>query len=58
MIVGIIIIVVTAFWAVGGLSAAVWVRLNDSRERRFHAAGRGPDGPGARWLGGVGSGKK
>jgi hypothetical protein len=36
-IIGIIIIVATGFWAIGGLSAAVWVRLNDSRERRLHS---------------------
>jgi hypothetical protein len=34
MIVGIIIIVATACWAVGGLSAAVWARWNDGRHIR------------------------
>jgi hypothetical protein len=34
MIVGIVIIVATTFWAMGGLSAAVWVRLSDLREER------------------------
>jgi hypothetical protein len=38
MIVGIIIIVATALWVVGALSAAVCVRLNRARDRGF--AGR------------------
>ena len=41
MIVGVIIIVATAFWALGGMGAAVWLRLNDARERRFQSLRRG-----------------
>ena len=48
MIVGIITIVVTAFWAVGGMGAAVWVRLNDIHEKQLHAAGRGAGNSSAR----------
>jgi hypothetical protein len=40
MIIGIIIIVATACWVIGALSAAVWVPLNERRERRFHTVGR------------------
>lgn len=48
MIVGIIIILGTFAWAVGGLGAAVWVRLNDRREKRFHSRRRGTDNASAR----------
>ena len=40
MIVGIIIILATGLGSLGGLSAAVWVRLSERRESRLHAAGR------------------
>jgi hypothetical protein len=47
MIVGIIVLAVTAFWAVGGMSAAVWVGLTRRRERGLHSAERGTDKPSA-----------
>ena len=46
MIIGIIIIVATGFWAIGGLSAAVWVGLKEKRERRFPHFRRGTEPPG------------
>ena len=48
MVVGITIIVANAFWAVGGIGAAVWVRLNDARERRFRSLRREPHSAGER----------
>lgn len=48
MIAGIVIILMTALWAVGGLSAAVWVGLKKNRERRSHSAVRAIDNPNAR----------
>ena len=47
MIVGVIIIVATGFWAIGGLSAAVWVGLKERRERRFQAFRHGTESPSA-----------
>lgn len=43
MVVGLIIIIATAAWSLGGLGAAVWTRIDDANERRHQAlARRGP----------------
>jgi len=47
-IVGMIIIAATALGCLGGLSAAVQLRLSAGRERRLHAAERGRRSPSAR----------
>jgi hypothetical protein len=50
MIVGLIIILLTALGAVGGLAAAVGVRLKERRERRIHFPGYGAKAPrSGRW---------
>jgi hypothetical protein len=48
MIVGIAIILGTAAWAAGGVGAAIWTALAESRERRLHTFPRSVGKPSAR----------